>query len=58
MTGAMQVVSDVVPLSHMVGGLRLAWLGATDDPRALWWTVLVTLVAAGLAVWRARRRPA
>src|SRR3712207_8446043 len=34
MTGPMQAVSDVLPLSHVIGGLRLSWLGATDDPRS------------------------
>src|SRR5690606_34516036 len=42
MTGPMQTISDALPLSHVIGGLRLSWLGATDDPRALWWTTLVT----------------
>jgi ABC-type polysaccharide/polyol phosphate export permease len=52
----MQTVSDVLPLSHVIGGLRQSWLGATDDPQALWWTVLVTAVAVGLAVRVARRQ--
>ena len=50
MTGAMQTVSDVMPLSHLVGGLRLSWLGATDDPHALWWPALVALIAIAVAV--------
>ena len=56
MTGPMQALSDVLPLTHIIGGLRESWLGATDDPQALWWTVLVTPVAAGLAVRSARLR--
>jgi ABC-2 type transport system permease protein len=56
MTGPMQAISDALPLSHVIGGLRASWLGATDDPRALWWTVLVTAVAVALAVRVARRR--
>lgn len=42
MTGPMQAISDALPLSHVIGGLRMSWLGATDDPRALWWTMAVT----------------
>ena len=56
MTGPMQTVSDVLPLSHVVGGIRQAWLGATDDPRAVWWTALVTAVAVALAIRSGRRR--
>lgn len=56
MTGPMQTVSDVLPLSHVIGGLRRSWLGATDDPQALWWTALVTVVAVALAVRVARRQ--
>jgi ABC-2 type transport system permease protein len=58
MTGPMRVLSDALPLSHVIGGLRHAWLGPTDDPRSLWWTVLVTGVAVALAVRTARRRVA
>lgn len=56
MTPTMQSISDVLPLSHVVGGLRQAWLGATDDPHALWWPLLVTAVALAVAVVSARRR--
>lgn len=55
MTAPMQTLSDLLPLSHVIGGLRQSWLGATDDPQALWWTVLVTVVAVGLALRTARR---
>ena len=55
MTGAMQTVSDVLPLSHIIGGLRLSWLGSTDDPHALWWPALIAGVAVFFAV-RAMRR--
>lgn len=58
MTGPMQTLSDLLPLSHVVGGLRLSWLGVTDDPQALWWTVLVTGAAVAVAAWVARRRTA
>ena len=55
MTDSMQTISDVLPLSHIVGGLRQSWLGATDDPHALWWPVLVAVVAMAVAVRTARR---
>jgi ABC-2 type transport system permease protein len=55
MTGAMQTVSDVLPLSHIIGGLRLSWLGATDDPHALWWPALVAVIAVVVAVRTMRR---
>ena len=55
MTGPMQTISDVMPLSHLVGGLRLSWLGSTDDPHFLLWPVLVAIVAMALAVRGARR---
>ena len=56
MTGSMSTVSDVLPLSHIVGGIRLAWLGQTDDPHALWWPLTVAAGAVAVAVWSARRR--
>ncbi|MBA2282198.1 MAG: ABC transporter permease [Actinomycetota bacterium] len=56
MTSTMQTLSDVLPLSHVVGGLRQAWLGTTDDPHALWWPLLVAVLAVALAVRSARRR--
>ncbi len=56
MTSAMQTLSDVIPLSHLVGGLRLAWLGKTDDPHALWWPLTVAALAVVAAVLTARRR--
>ena len=55
MTGPMQTISDVLPLSHIVGGLRQSWLGRTDDPHALWWPVLVAVIAMAVAVRTARR---
>jgi hypothetical protein len=57
MTSAMQTMSDVLPLSHLVGGLRLSWLGTTHDPHALWWPVAVAVLAVAVAVLTARRRP-
>lgn len=55
MTGAMATISDAMPLSHLVGGLRLSWLGSTDDPHALWWPAAVALVAVIVAVRTMRR---
>jgi ABC-2 type transport system permease protein len=56
MTSAMQTLSDLLPLSHLVGGLRLAWLGTTDDPHSLWWPLAVAGLAVVVAVVTARRR--
>jgi ABC-2 type transport system permease protein len=56
MSGAMGTVSDVLPLSHVVGGLRQSWLGTTDDPHVLWWPLLVSLVCVAAALAAARRR--
>lgn len=56
MTPTMRALSDALPLSHVVGGLRHSWLGTTDDPHALWWPVLAAVVAALVAVHVARRR--
>ena len=56
MSGAMLTFSDALPLTHVVGGLRQAWLGQTDDPHLLWYPVLVAGVAVVLAVAVARRR--
>ena len=58
MTSAMASISDVLPLSHIIGGLRHGWLGTTDDPHALWWPVLVAAVALVVAVRTTRRRAA
>ena len=55
MTGVMSTLSDALPLSHVVGGLRLAWLGQTDDPHTLWWPFLVSAVCVAIAVRSARR---
>ena len=51
----MQTISDVLPLSHVIGGLRQAWFGTTDDPHALWWPLLVAGVSVGVAVRAGRR---
>lgn len=56
MTGAMRTVSDVLPLTHVIGGLRQAWLGATGDPHTLWWPLLVAAIAVLAAVQIERRR--
>ena len=58
MTGPMQTLSDALPLSHVVGGLRESWLGATDDPHVLWWPLLVAAAAVAVAVRRAVRTKA
>jgi ABC-2 type transport system permease protein len=55
MTGPMQSLSDALPLSHVVGGIRQSWLGRTNDPHVLWWPVLVAVVAVAFAVRNARR---
>lgn len=55
MSGTMNTISDVIPLTHVVGGLRQAWLGQTDDPHALWWPLLLAAVAVALTVRAARR---
>jgi ABC-2 type transport system permease protein len=55
MTPAMRTISDALPLTHLVGGIRLSWLGATDDPHALWVPVIVAVVAVAVAVRAARR---
>lgn len=56
MTSAMQGLSDLLPLSHLVGGLRLAWLGTTEDPHTLWWPLAVAGLAVAVAMLAARRR--
>jgi ABC-2 type transport system permease protein len=56
MTGPMRTISSALPLSHVIGGLRLSWLGITDDPHAAWWPLLVAALAVVVAVWTLRRR--
>jgi len=58
MTSTMRSISDALPLSHVVGGLRRAWLGTTDDPHTLWWPLLVAAMAVLIALRAARRRSA
>jgi ABC-2 type transport system permease protein len=55
MSGAMRTVSDVLPLSHVVGGLRQSWLGTTDDPHVLWWPLLISVACVAAALAAARR---
>ena len=55
MTGPMQTISEALPLTHVVGGMRESWLGSTDDPHFLPWPVLVAVVMTALAVHAARR---
>src|SRR5262245_1987279 len=45
MTEPMRKLSDLLPLSHVIGALRDGWLRATDDAQALWYCLLVTAVA-------------
>jgi ABC-2 type transport system permease protein len=56
MSGAMASIADVLPLTHVVGGLREAWLGQTDDPHVLWWPLVLTAVTVAVALGNARRR--
>ncbi len=56
MTDGMREISDALPLTHVLGGLRYAWLGAGDDPRNLWSPVTVAAIAVAFAVRAARRR--
>jgi ABC-2 type transport system permease protein len=55
MSDTMNAISDVIPLTHVVGGLRHAWLGQTGDPHALWWPLLLATIAVVLTVRAARR---
>jgi ABC-2 type transport system permease protein len=55
MTGPMGTISDALPLTHIIGGIRHSWLGATGDPRQLWWPLVVTALCAATAVRLARR---
>ena len=56
MSGPMLTISDAIPLSHIVGGLRLAWLGQTDDTHVIWYPWAVAALAVAVAVWVNRRR--
>jgi ABC-2 type transport system permease protein len=56
MPATMRTLSDALPLSHVVGGLRHAWLGTTGGPHSLWWPLLVAAIAVGVAVRTAHRR--
>jgi ABC-2 type transport system permease protein len=56
MNDAMKAVADVIPLSHITGGLRREWLGTTDGNVAAWWPLVVAVAAIGAAVWLTRRR--
>jgi ABC-2 type transport system permease protein len=55
MTGVMRHISDALPLSHIIGGLRQSWLGTTQDPHQLWWPVTIALAAIAFATIRGRR---
>lgn len=55
MPAVMRNISEALPLSHIIGGLRLAWLGQTEDPHSLWWPALVAVVAVVFAAWNTHR---
>jgi hypothetical protein len=60
MTGAIQTISNVLPRTHVIGGMCMSWLGSTDE--ALWWPVLVAALAVVVVVAvrsmrRAKRDP-
>lgn len=55
MTGPMQQIHDVLPLSHITGGMRQAWLGTTGEPHQMWWPLLVTAICTAIAARRIRR---
>jgi ABC-type polysaccharide/polyol phosphate export permease len=49
----MRHISDVLPLSHLIGGLRQSWLGSTQDPHTLGYPALVAVVFVALAIRQA-----
>jgi len=55
MTEPMHLIADILPLTHIIGGLRHSWLGATDDPHILWWPLLVATLAVAAGLRAARR---
>lgn len=55
MPAPMRAVADTLPLSHVIGGIRHAWLGTTTDLHALWWPVLVTATCIALTARLGRR---
>jgi ABC-2 type transport system permease protein len=55
MTGVMHRISDVLPLSHIIGGLRQSWLGTTQDPHALWYPAVFAIACVALAMRTAGR---
>lgn len=58
MTDSMGALSDVVPISHIIGGLRVAWLSADSQPTSLWRPVAVSVLAVVVALWTVERRGA
>lgn len=56
MTSTMAAISDVLPLTHLTGGMRHAWLGRTDDPHQLWYPILVAAIALAVAARSLRRQ--
>lgn len=57
MTAPMRTIADALPLTHVVGGMRAAWLGSTDEVHTLWWPVLVTAACLTLAAARTSPNP-
>jgi len=55
MTEVMQRIHDVLPLSHVTGGLRHAWLGTSGEPHQMWWPLAVTAACTAIAMRRIRR---
>jgi ABC-2 type transport system permease protein len=55
MTGVMHHISDVLPLSHIIGGLRQSWLGTTQDPHTLWYPAAIAVIFVALAIRKAGR---
>jgi len=55
MTGPMQTISEALPLTHVIGGIRQGWFGETDDPHQLWWPLVVAAVSITVALRGARR---
>jgi ABC-2 type transport system permease protein len=54
---AMRRIADLLPLTHVTSGSRDAWLEVREGDPVVWWPLLITVVAAVLAVrWAGRAR--
>ena len=58
MTGPMQAIGDVLPLTHITSGLQQAWLGRANGPSNVWWPLLATAIAMLIMVLAVRRSEA